>query len=469
MSRAGEKSDRFQKVLEQVSNPSETPLVEKEKAPLNLTVGAMLSLSASGFYPVDGKEEKKDPLPDAKGEEASPDPVAADPALMAAAGFTIPPATMIQTTAEQNPLPNGPSLPQPPAIAKDLLGMTLPSLGVQPAPKQVNLKAVADTPEMEPQEERSGPIGPTDQKVTEAEAPSKQVSRSDSSGSDRPSSASALIKEEVPPLISGEAHSQKAAAHPGSAPSATPEGASPTGFHSFLKAESVPATGKENNLLSTSSDTGQERSEGAGTEKRSKGSESVPLFANEMTTNLTALSPSTVHANDRIENGVRPSDSVQSKGTPGLAPPEGLPDGRQLLHQIAEKWTLSHGKDEHSFRLRLEPETLGTLQIDISVRQERVVAEVVTKHPYVKAILEGNQELLRGTLADQGLKVDRFSVSLGNPGQASLGWENQLRQRGTDAPFYGSGASLFSAEGGEISADQRWMIQEARGAINIYI
>ncbi len=148
----------------------------------------------------------------------------------------------------------------------------------------------------------------------------------------------------------------------------------------------------------------------------------------------------------------------------------GMPNQQQLLQQIAEKWSLSHSNHEHSFRLQLEPEALGPLQIDVSVHQERVVADIVTKHPFVKDLLDGNQEWLRGMLANHGMKVDRFSVNVGNPGEGSFGLENRFRQSGSDSPYSPSLKSFFSsAERGDVSTEPRWSKGGARSAINIYV
>ena len=248
-----------------------------------------------------------------------------------------------------------------------------------------------------------------------------------------------------------------------------PNGHESKGAHSH-KVESVGALGKENALLSTSSGESRGGSEEGGTTLRPERPIPSGILANERVGTNAAGDPSFgLHESDPFE-GVRSAGAIQSKTPTGALSQAGMPDEKLLLHQIAEKWTVSHANNEHSFRLQLEPETLGTLQIDISVHEERVVAEIVTKHPFVKELREGNQESLRGTLAEQGLKVDRFSVSLGNPGQASLGWENHLRQRGTESGYYPSEQSfLRQAEEGEISPEQRRMKEGVWSAINIYV
>lgn len=193
------------------------------------------------------------------------------------------------------------------------------------------------------------------------------------------------------------------------------------------------------------------------------------MFAKETVGMGAADTPPSRLGEDFMKSGVGSFDPIQSKITSDILPPAGMPEERHLLHQISEKWSLSQLKNGHSFRLQLEPKALGELQIDISVHQEGIVAEIVTKHPFVKELLEGNQELLRGTLAEQGLKVDRFSVSIGDPGQGALGWENPLKKQGTGSPYSPSErSSLPPDEGGEISPERRRMKEGAWSEINIY-
>ncbi|MCG3110486.1 MAG: flagellar hook-length control protein FliK [Candidatus Manganitrophus sp. SB1] len=236
---------------------------------------------------------------------------------------------------------------------------------------------------------------------------------------------------------------------------------------SFFETEAIGGIEKEKSVLSVLAGGDQNNSEEAGGRTGSERPNPMEMVANE-TAGMSAsdIGPSRLK-DDFMKREIGSSNPIQSNITGDTL--SGMPEERHLLHQISEKWSLSHFKNEPSFRLQLEPERLGELQIDISMHQEGIVAEIVTKHPFVKELLEGNQELLRGTLAEQGMKIDRFSVSIGDPGQAALGWEDHLRKQGTDAPYYVSQSSLLPAEEGEISPEQRWMKEGAWSAISIYV
>ncbi|WDT75331.1 MAG: flagellar hook-length control protein FliK [Candidatus Manganitrophus sp.] len=235
---------------------------------------------------------------------------------------------------------------------------------------------------------------------------------------------------------------------------------------SFFETEAIGGIEKEKSVLSALAGGNQNNSEEAGARPGSERPDPMGMVANE-TAGMSAsdIGPSSLK-DDFMKRGIGSSNPIQSNITGDTL--SGIPEERHLLHQISEKWTLSHFKNDHSFRLQLEPERLGELQIDISMHQKGIVAEIVTKHPFVKELLEGNQELLRGALAEQGMKIDRFSVSIGDPGQAAFGWEDHLRKQGTDSPYYASQSSLPPAEEGEIFPEQRWMKEGAWSAISIY-
>lgn len=236
---------------------------------------------------------------------------------------------------------------------------------------------------------------------------------------------------------------------------------------SLFETEAIGGIEKEKPVLSALAGGNQNNSEEAGARTGSERPDPMGMVANETARmSVSELGPSSLK-DDFMKRGTGSSNPIQSNITGD--PLSGMPEERHLIHQISEKWTLSHFKNDHSFRLQLEPERLGELHIDISMHQEGIVAEIVTKHLFVKELLEGNQELLRGTLAEQGMKIDRFSVSIGDPGQAALGWEDHLRKQGTDAPYDASQSSLLPAEEGEISPEQRWMKEGAWSAISIYV
>jgi flagellar hook-length control protein FliK len=83
-----------------------------------------------------------------------------------------------------------------------------------------------------------------------------------------------------------------------------------------------------------------------------------------------------------------------------------------LMTQIIEKAVIQVHKGVHEIRIKLEPEHLGSLSLEISIRDHLIRASVETENALVKEILDTHQERLREALADHGLKIDQFSVEV---------------------------------------------------------
>lgn len=115
-------------------------------------------------------------------------------------------------------------------------------------------------------------------------------------------------------------------------------------------------------------------------------------------------------------DAVTPSNSTGHGGANSLSSAgTKIPDEIQLLRQVAEKVNLFRPKEGQSVRIQLEPPSLGSLRVEVSVLDKGVHADIITSQPLVRDLLEGNQRFLRESLAEFGLKVDHFSVNVGDP------------------------------------------------------
>ncbi len=113
--------------------------------------------------------------------------------------------------------------------------------------------------------------------------------------------------------------------------------------------------------------------------------------------------------------------------------PDGIPSEKMLLRQVTEKIQLWRPHTSDVIRFQLEPETLGMLQVDISLNENGVVAKIITEHHFVKTLLEQNQNMLRETLSEKGLSVDQFSVNVGTPNDQNADRQNN-RQPSLEVP-----------------------------------
>ena len=84
-----------------------------------------------------------------------------------------------------------------------------------------------------------------------------------------------------------------------------------------------------------------------------------------------------------------------------------------LMGQLIDKakLTLSNGKNE--MEMHLKPEHLGKISMKIVSENGTVMAKILAESEQAKAIIETNMDSFKNSLESQGIKVQGFSVSLG--------------------------------------------------------
>jgi len=78
--------------------------------------------------------------------------------------------------------------------------------------------------------------------------------------------------------------------------------------------------------------------------------------------------------------------------------------------QVARGLAAALRQKSGTMTLRLSPESLGQVRIDLSVRGEQVRATVVAAGPEARALLSRDVETLRGALESRGLKVEHLEI-----------------------------------------------------------
>ncbi len=87
-----------------------------------------------------------------------------------------------------------------------------------------------------------------------------------------------------------------------------------------------------------------------------------------------------------------------------------LPDP---LPRIVDKMMIMIRTGEYKSRLQITPPELGKLDIDLTVKNGHIHANLSTENALVKEIIEANLNQLKQQLNSQGLTVDRFDVMVG--------------------------------------------------------
>lgn len=115
----------------------------------------------------------------------------------------------------------------------------------------------------------------------------------------------------------------------------------------------------------------------------------------------------------------------RSDGTPLeiIKPPL---NAREILDQMAEKIELLQNKDTQEIKVDLKPDSLGKMSIKIAMEGGVLTAKIITDNFQVKNLLESNIHLLKQTLDNQGIKVDRtdVNVQLNNEGMFNQSGSN---------------------------------------------
>ena len=99
----------------------------------------------------------------------------------------------------------------------------------------------------------------------------------------------------------------------------------------------------------------------------------------------------------------------------------------EIISQLSEKLADMYHIGGHSAKIRLQPEELGNLHIDISVVNDSINAIVTVEENSVKSIIEGNIDMLVEQLRRAGLDIDQFTVNIASSyydGNIAGGWSD---------------------------------------------
>ena len=115
---------------------------------------------------------------------------------------------------------------------------------------------------------------------------------------------------------------------------------------------------------------------------------------------------------------------VESRETVPTSAPSSPDEVRNALKesifsQVKHAEPIHDGKGTSSISLKLNPEDLGELTINVRVEQQRLKVEVISENRSVREALMNNMEGLKETLLKQNFTMERFDVSTGANGNSS--------------------------------------------------
>lgn len=112
-----------------------------------------------------------------------------------------------------------------------------------------------------------------------------------------------------------------------------------------------------------------------------------------------------------------------------------------VTKQIVEKAETMLREDKTEMILQLKPESLGKISLKVIHERGEIIARFVAESEQVKAVLEGNMQLLKDSLQKSGVAVQSLEVSVGQQGgNPQRGWDSK--------PNEGFAHSELKASGG---------------------
>jgi len=85
----------------------------------------------------------------------------------------------------------------------------------------------------------------------------------------------------------------------------------------------------------------------------------------------------------------------------------------KIINQIADRMTVRSNGAQNEVHIKLDPPSLGTVRMNITTSGDSVRTVIVAENQAAKQVIENNFNQLRDAMAEQGLKVDSFTVTVG--------------------------------------------------------
>lgn len=129
---------------------------------------------------------------------------------------------------------------------------------------------------------------------------------------------------------------------------------------------------------------------------------------------------------------------------------------------------IKQGNDHIS--LKLSPENLGNLQLNMRMDDNRLKLEIVAESRGVRDALLQQADELKETLARQNIKVDSFNVTTSSNGnqsqQQSMDWRQMTQEQRQYQPHYAS----VRTKGGsveEVEATMKYFVPQYQSTLDV--
>jgi flagellar hook-length control protein FliK len=108
-----------------------------------------------------------------------------------------------------------------------------------------------------------------------------------------------------------------------------------------------------------------------------------------------------------------------------------LQDAQAVIKQISKHVGTQEGMRTNEISMKLEPEYLGNVRINVKIQNEVVNAQIIVDNENVKEMLDANMTALRSSMMDSQIKVDKVDVQVSTEAGTSS-FINDAAQQGKD-------------------------------------
>jgi len=120
-----------------------------------------------------------------------------------------------------------------------------------------------------------------------------------------------------------------------------------------------------------------------------------------------------------------PGDAVKETGDArretvhGALKDNARPVPLYVVNQVGRKLGLALKRGEDRVRLQLKPPHLGTIELNLAMKNNVLKLAIVSEHPAVKEIMVAHVQELKAALAEQGIQLQKVDVQIDyNSGQS---------------------------------------------------
>jgi flagellar hook-length control protein FliK len=163
------------------------------------------------------------------------------------------------------------------------------------------------------------------------------------------------------------------------------------------------------------------------------GTENQPLvFAHQRTSAPLAASTSS-------------TDALTLRLPSGLTVPDGA-----VVDQMLSHFSVNKQLESGTINLKLHPQELGELRMEIKVEQDNIKAHIVAQNPQAQEMIERHLPRLRETLAQQGLQLQHIEVTVAAHDNAGgERYQDNSRQQLNQSQHKSTSQSMFTLDAEE--------------------